>query len=105
VAVNEARRISRSQRRIAISEIALAHAGESPGGLDPAERISIVDLRNALSRLSDEDRALLAMRYVCGFDATELGIATGRSASGTRARLSRLLDRLERDLTGEVRNG
>jgi DNA-directed RNA polymerase specialized sigma24 family protein len=38
------------------------------------------------------------MRYLAGFDATELAYATGRSPSGTRARLARLLQRLEREL-------
>ena len=105
VAVNEARRLVRSQRRVAVSEIALADVAEPAGGVDPAERISVLDLRNALNRLTEEERALLAMRYVAGFDSTELGIATGRSASGTRARIGRLLSRLERDLTGEMGNG
>ena len=32
------------------------------------------------------------------FNATELGLVTGMSASGTRARLARLLDRLRTEL-------
>ena len=36
-----------------------------------------VDLRAALLRLDPDDRALLAMRYVAGFDSTELATATG----------------------------
>jgi len=66
---------------------------------DPERRIDAIDLRNALARLTDDERALLAMRYVAGFDSTELAHATGLSPSGTRARLARLLDRLERELT------
>jgi DNA-directed RNA polymerase specialized sigma24 family protein len=38
------------------------------------------------------------MRYVAGFNATELAYATGRTPSGTRARLARLLGRLEKEL-------
>ena len=34
--------------------------------------IAAIDLRNALNGLDADDRALLAMRYVAGFDATEL---------------------------------
>ena len=38
----------------------------------------------AMSRLDPDDRALLAMRYVAGFDSNELATATGISPSGTR---------------------
>jgi DNA-directed RNA polymerase specialized sigma24 family protein len=68
------------------------------GGTDPALAVNSLDLRNALARLDPDDRALIAMRYVAGFDSNELALATGRSASGTRARLARLLQRLEREL-------
>ena len=51
-----------------------------------------------MARLEPDDRALLAMRYVAGFDATELAAATGISPSGTRSRLERLLRRLREDL-------
>ena len=66
--------------------------------MDPAGRVADLDLSNALARLDPDDRTLLALRYVAGFDSTELGKATGRSASGTRARLARLLDRLRTEL-------
>jgi DNA-directed RNA polymerase specialized sigma24 family protein len=67
-------------------------------GGDPGIRVGDVDLSNALARLHPDDRALLALRYVAGFDSTELARVTGRSPSGTRARLARLLDRLRREL-------
>ena len=74
-------------------------AGDAgPRGSDPSGRALDLDLANALARLNPDDRALLALRYVAGFDSTELGRATGRSASGTRARLARLLDRLRTEL-------
>ena len=60
-----------------------------------------MDLADAFSRLSPDDRTLLALRYVAGFDSTELGRATGMSASGTRARLARLLDRLRSELADD----
>jgi RNA polymerase sigma-70 factor (ECF subfamily) len=96
VAANEARQLSRRRRRRAIVELAVG-AAPTPG-LDPALRVGDLDLDNALARLDPDDRALLALRYVAGFDATELGRATGRSPSGTRARLARLLDRLRTEL-------
>jgi DNA-directed RNA polymerase specialized sigma24 family protein len=57
-----------------------------------------VDLVRSLAHLSPEDRTLLALRYVVGLDAAELGALTGRSPSGTRARLSRLTARLRMEL-------
>jgi DNA-directed RNA polymerase specialized sigma24 family protein len=38
------------------------------------------------------------MRYVAGFNATELSTALGISPSGTRNRLERLLGRLREEL-------
>jgi RNA polymerase sigma-70 factor (ECF subfamily) len=96
VAANEARQLMRRRRRRTVVELAVG-AGLS-GGVDPAGRIADHDLANALARLDPDDRALLALRYVAGFDSTELARATGRSASGTRARLARLLNRLRTEL-------
>jgi RNA polymerase sigma factor (sigma-70 family) len=59
-----------------------------------SDRDSEIDLNNALARLSPEDRALLALRYVAGFDSNELARATGLSPSGMRAELARLLDKM-----------
>jgi RNA polymerase sigma factor (sigma-70 family) len=98
VAVNEARQLLRARRRRSLIEVPVIQVDEPQGGLDPGSTINSIDLRNALARLGPNDRALLAMRYVAGFDATELAFATGRSPSGTRARLARLLQRLEREL-------
>ena len=58
----------------------------------------LVDRAQRPRSLPVEDRALLALRYVAGLNSTELGRATGMSASGTRARLARLLDRLRSEL-------
>jgi len=98
IAVNEARQMLRARRRRSLLEVSVMHVDEPRGGLDPGSTINSIDLRNALARLDPDDRALLAMRYMAGFDAVELAFATGRSASGTRARLARLLHRLEREL-------
>lgn len=98
VAVNEARQLLRSRRRRAVVEIPVDELVERSGGVDPGSSVNAIDLRNALARLDPADRALIAMRYLAGFDAVELADATGRSPSGTRARLARLLQRLEKDL-------
>jgi len=101
VAVNEARQLLRARKRRSLLEIPIIEVDEPRGGLDPGSTINTIDLRNALARLDPNDRALIAMRYLAGFDATELAFAIGRSPSGTRARLARLLDRLERELGDE----
>jgi RNA polymerase sigma factor (sigma-70 family) len=98
IAVNEARQLVRSRSRRAMVEITVDQLDDVTAEDSTAGAIGAIDLRNALRRLDPDDRALLAMRYVAGFDATELGYATGRSASGTRARLARLLHRLEKEL-------
>jgi RNA polymerase sigma factor (sigma-70 family) len=96
IAANEARQILRRQRRYQVVEIEVADVG-SPHG-DPAANSALTDLSVALRRLSPEDRALLALRHVAGFDATEIGRELGMSPSGVRSRLARLLDRLRSEL-------
>lgn len=97
IAVNEAKQLIRKRRRRSQVEVA-TDTSRSPGGIDPALGIDLIDLRAAMERLDPDDRALLAMRYVAGFDSTELSTAIGLSPPGTRARLSRLLARLRQDL-------
>jgi RNA polymerase sigma-70 factor (ECF subfamily) len=99
IAANEARQLVRRRRRRTVVELAMA--GSMSHGLDPAGHVGDLDLTNALARLDPDDRALLALRYVAGFDSTELALATGRSASGTRAKLARLLDRLRTELSDD----
>jgi RNA polymerase sigma factor (sigma-70 family) len=97
VAANEARKLMQRRRRH--PEVAIDPAmADMAGGIDPATGIAGVDLRAAMRRLHPDDRALIAMRYVAGFDSTELATAIGLSPAGTRARLARLLARLRREL-------
>lgn len=98
IAVNEARQLVRSRARRAMVEITVDQLDDVTGDDSTGRAIGRIDLRRALGRLEPDDRALLAMRYVAGFDATELADATGRTPSGTRARLARLLQRLEKEL-------
>jgi RNA polymerase sigma-70 factor (ECF subfamily) len=96
VAANEARQLLRQRRRGAVVEIDVADVGSSHG--DPSDSIRSVDLRAAVRRLDPQDRLLLALRYVAGFDSTELGRAMGMSPSGVRSRLERLTARLRTEL-------
>jgi RNA polymerase sigma-70 factor (ECF subfamily) len=83
IAANQARQIARSRRRRAVREIPVSTIDEPTAS---AERDSHIDLADALARLKPDDRALLALRYVAGFDSNELARAMGLSPSGTRAR-------------------
>lgn len=96
VAVNEARAIVRRQRRHQVVELTMAVDGTGAG--DPGDEIGQLDLSHALHRLSPEDRALVSLRYLADLDSAEIGTLTGRSASSVRTRLSRVLDRLRKEL-------
>jgi len=97
VAVNEVKKLLKQRQRRLGRELPLDQAEEA-GGVDPVTGIAAFDLRVALERLDPDDRALLAMRYVAGFNASELSVALGLSPSGTRTRLERLLARLRQEL-------
>ena len=98
VAANEAKQLLRKRRTRTRFEIT-TDASQEPGGRDPATGVSGLDLREAIARLRPDDRALLALRYVAGFDSNDLAIATGKKPAAIRQRLKRLLDRLREDLT------
>ena len=98
IAVNEARQLSRRRRRGRVLEISVALDPSPTTPWDPGSHVGDIDLRNALAGLSPEDRTLIALRYVAGFDSMELARALNMSPSGTRARLSRLLGRLRSEL-------
>ena len=95
VTANEARQLLR-RRRGPVIEIDLEAPGDTRD--DPSTGIERVDLRRALAHLSPEDRALLALHYVVELGSDELGSAVGSSPSAARMRLSRIVDRLRKEL-------
>jgi RNA polymerase sigma-70 factor (ECF subfamily) len=97
IAANEARQHVRAHRRRQVREIAPAGRDElaGPTTITSADRL---DLGAALVRLGPDERGLLAMRYLAGLSAEEIGLATGLTASGVRTRLSRLIARLREEL-------
>ncbi len=101
IAVNEARQLSRRRRRGRVLEISVAQDPAATTPADPGANVGDIDLRTALAGMSPEDRALIALRYVAGFDSTELSRALHMTPSGTRARLARLLGRLRSELGDE----
>lgn len=96
IAANEARQVRRRRYRASVIEISSVR--EQGGGDDPADHISVVDLRGALDRLSDEDRTLLTLKFVGRLDSSQIATQLGLSPSGVRSRLDRLLERMRRDL-------
>ena len=96
VAANEARQLVRSRHRRHVAEIRVRLPDDALGNTsEVAERLDLVD---AVRRLKPEDRSLLAMRFVAGLDAAEIGAVVGMSPSGVRGHLSRLLERLRKEL-------
>jgi RNA polymerase sigma factor (sigma-70 family) len=65
---------------------------------DPATGVATIDLIAALERLEPDDRALLALRYMAGFNATEIATALHARPDAIRQRLKRLVDRLREEL-------
>jgi RNA polymerase sigma-70 factor (ECF subfamily) len=103
IAANEARQAMRRRRRERVVDISDAIARAEGGDLDGSA--DVVDLGRALRGLKPDERTLLALRYVAGFDSTEIARQMGMSASGVRSRLARLLERLREDLALEPENG
>lgn len=97
IAVNEAKKLMKDRKRRALVE-GPADPARVVGGVDPSTGIDSIDALAAVDRLGPDDRALLVMRYVLGFDATALAAVTGTSPAATRQRLKRLLDRLRQEL-------
>jgi len=97
VAANETRQMVRRRRRR--PEVELEPGWHEVFTAHPEPDVALIDLARVLRRLSAEDRALLAMRYVAGMNATEISVAAGGTPSGIRTRLARLLARLREDLT------
>jgi RNA polymerase sigma-70 factor (ECF subfamily) len=96
IAANGARHALRRHSRDRV--VAISDDLEPAGGPDPIEYLELVDLRRALRGLKAEERALLAMRFAAGLDSSEIAYQLGKSASGIRSRLARVLERLRIDL-------
>ncbi len=97
VAVNEGKKQLR--KRTQRSEVEYgSDVPDMRDEVDPATGIGMLDLIAAVERLTPDDRALLAMRYIAGFNATELGTALEVSPAAIRQRLKRLVDGLRTEL-------
>ena len=100
IAANEARGLARRRGRRSLREIYIDPLPErtaGPGATDPADRIALIDLANALARLDPGDRTVIGLS-AAGLSSSEIGRAIGLTPSGVRARLGRVLGRLREDL-------
>jgi RNA polymerase sigma-70 factor (ECF subfamily) len=68
--------------------------------LGASDHAAALDLRHAISQLDAELRAVVALRYFAGLDATEIGAALAIPPATVRTRLRRALRRL-RDRLGD----
>ena len=96
VAANEARQMLRRLHRDRVLSIEVVDIRSDEA--DPARRSTDDELVSAIRRLPEEDRTLIALRYVSGFDASEIAPMLGLSASGVRSRLSRVVARLRQEV-------
>lgn len=99
IAANEARQLLRRRRRDRVVEIEIVDLDRARTEL--GDRAASLDLRTVLRKLTPEDRTLLAMRHLAGFDSPEIGAALGISADAVRTRLSRLIARLRVELSDD----
>ena len=93
ISANEARQAARRERRWLPN--ALPHPRFED---DPEGGIAAWDLDAVLARLRPDERELLGLRYVIGFNATEIAAQLGHTPTAVRSRLKRLLDRLREEL-------
>lgn len=94
IALNESRQVMRHHRAAGLLRLRL---GATPAlGLAAPEYI--IDLHQALARLPNRDRQLLALRYVSGLPLEEISGVLGERTSTTRSRLSRINGRLRKEL-------
>ena len=54
-----------------------------------------VDLQNALNNISEEDREIIILSAVYGYNSKEIGELKNMKSSSVRSRLSRALDKLK----------
>jgi len=92
-AINEARQRTRRDRRGRILHFALRQREDAPPGTEDA-----IDLAAALRRLTDDERELLALRYVLELESAAIGAHLGISPEGARTRLHRLLQKLREEV-------
>jgi RNA polymerase sigma factor (sigma-70 family) len=105
IVANEARNRRRSFLRREALVLKVASRPSAEVGADPGEEVARDERRqkllDAVARLPDRDREIVALRYFCELSEAETAAAIGMAAGTVKSRLSRALGRLRADL-GEV---
>jgi RNA polymerase sigma-70 factor, ECF subfamily len=103
IAHNELANRLRDRRRR--PSVALADAAEPVSHDDPARLVAEADearrVRRAVSRLPDERRQVVVLRFVDGLSAREIGAVIGRSEGAVRVLQHRALRDLAEALAGD----
>ncbi len=86
---DEARRVRRRPRTVALDDLELASAPAAEPG-------QVRDVREAMGRLSSPDAELIALRFALDLSNEEIGRVVGRSTGATATALHRALRRLRR---------
>jgi RNA polymerase sigma-70 factor (ECF subfamily) len=86
IARNRALNALRADRR-ALRAVARLTYERSVASPDPGEAVAVRDF--LVKSLRPEDRILLILRYVHGFDSNELSVIVGKSSEAVRQQLSR----------------
>ena len=97
IAANEARTLVRSERRLGARQDAFAAALPTRPHIHEPN----LELEEALARLSPDDRAVLALRYLFGFNAREIANHLHSTHGAIRSRLTRVLRVLRAELDDE----
>lgn len=91
-----------SRRRLEKGEVALEVCGERGEELDTSQAIvSVVDLREAVARLSQEERRLLSLRYAEQLTQSEIGKALCIPEGTVKTKLHRIRTRLRAEMRVE----
>ena len=65
--------------------------GHASGGTDPSV---VIEITEALSRLSDEEREIVLLSAVGGLTSSEISNITGLTSGSVRSKLSRSLSKM-----------
>jgi RNA polymerase sigma-70 factor (ECF subfamily) len=112
IVANEARNRRRSAgRRTALALRAAAAGDAAPGDAAPSPEAASVsaerrrELLDALNRLGEDHRLVLACRYFLDLSEDETAAALGVRRGTVKSRLARALDRLRAEMGAEAQDG
>lgn len=109
IAHNELANSLRQRQRRRRRTTRLEDGPEPMVDVDPARLVGVADearrLRSAVSRLSDDRRQVIVLRFVDGLSAREIGVVLGRSEGAVRVLQHRALRDLAATLATQPENG